>query len=255
MFVLKDFEKSKNISKTSKKFKISKKTIYRWREEYLYKDKIAPIKQKDRDCSRSGRKSIITDKEDFINFIELNPLLNQQEIALQYGKKINKELKEWHIAYAFKKFKITRKKISQQFKESNEKECQAFTDKICQEDKDKIIYIDESYCRKEDAQKYGYSLRGKPIIKKIAGGSRKTIGIIAGLLKNKIVAPLCFEGYCHAPTFEHWFENELAKKIPPEHIFVMDNASIHNKKRLSLIAEKYGHKVFFCPHIHHNLIK
>jgi len=35
--------------------------------------------------------------------------------------------------------------------------------------------------------------------------------------------------------------------LPPNCSAVLDNGSFHNKKRLKLLAEKYGHKIIFLP--------
>ena len=50
-----------------------------------------------------------------------------------------------------------------------------------------------------------------------------------------------------AQLFEHWFEFCLIPQLKPASTAVMDNASFDNKKRLALIAEKYGHRVLFLP--------
>jgi len=47
--------------------------------------------------------------------------------------------------------------------------------------------------------------------------------------------------------FEHWFEFCLIPLLPPVSTAILDNASCHNKKRLSLLAHKYGRKIIFLP--------
>ena len=47
--------------------------------------------------------------------------------------------------------------------------------------------------------------------------------------------------------FEYWFEFCLIPQSPACSTFVLDNASLHSKKRLTLLAEKYGHKIIFLP--------
>ena len=50
-----------------------------------------------------------------------------------------------------------------------------------------------------------------------------------------------------AQLFEYWFEFCLLPQLKPASTAVMDNASFHNKKRLTLLTQKYGHKVLFLP--------
>ena len=49
-----------------------------------------------------------------------------------------------------------------------------------------------------------------------------------------------------ASLFEKWFEEELLKKLPKEHI-IMDNAAFHKKEILQNLAGKYSQKLILLP--------
>lgn len=248
ILVLKKMKKVKNAQKVAKEFDISVSTVRRWVEEDTWLGKRSGIKQKDRDCSKSGRKPAINNLDEFEKLVDENNTCTQEQIAEKYEEKFKKQVTVSQVRVALKKLKITRKKITKQYKESDAQACEKFEKKIKKQNPEKNVYIDESYMRENDSSQYGYAKRGKKVQIKIQGKKRKTRGIIAGLLNNKIITPMCFEGSCHAQTFEYWFENELASKLSPGYNFIMDNASIHNKKRVQKIAKKYNHKVFFYPH-------
>ncbi len=50
-----------------------------------------------------------------------------------------------------------------------------------------------------------------------------------------------------ASVFEDWFEEELLKKLPNDHVIIMDNAAFHKKEVLYQIAKKYSQRLIFLP--------
>ena len=50
-----------------------------------------------------------------------------------------------------------------------------------------------------------------------------------------------------ASVFEDWFEEELLKKLPKDHVIIMDNAAFHKKEVLYQIAKKYSQELIFLP--------
>ena len=47
--------------------------------------------------------------------------------------------------------------------------------------------------------------------------------------------------------FEFWFENYLLPSIPDNSVIVLDNASFHNKSRLSTLISHSNKKIIFLP--------
>ena len=50
-----------------------------------------------------------------------------------------------------------------------------------------------------------------------------------------------------AAVFENWFEEELLKKLPKDHVIIMDNAAFHKKEVLYQIVKKYSQELIFLP--------
>ena len=50
-----------------------------------------------------------------------------------------------------------------------------------------------------------------------------------------------------ASVFEDWFEEELLKKLPKDHVIIMDNAVFHKKEVLQNLAGKYPQELIFLP--------
>ena len=53
-----------------------------------------------------------------------------------------------------------------------------------------------------------------------------------------MLAPHTYSGTMKASVFEDWFEEELLKKLPKDHVIIMDNAAFHKKEVLYQIAKK-----------------
>ena len=52
----------------------------------------------------------------------------------------------------------------------------------------------------------------------------------------------------NASLFENRFEEELLKKLPKDHVIIMDNAACHKKEVLYQIAKKYySQELIFLP--------
>lgn len=92
-----------------------------------------------------------------------------------------------------------------------------------------------------------YSARGVKVAGKVSDKKFKKTSIIATKTCRDIIAPLQYQGSMDSVLFEHWFEFYLIPLLLPNSTAVLDNASFHNKKRLVVPAEKYGHKIIFLP--------
>ena len=62
-----------------------------------------------------------------------------------------------------------------------------------------------------------------------------------------MLAPHTYSGTMKAAVFEDWFEEELLKKLPKDHVIIMDNAAFHKKKVLYQISKKYSQELIFLP--------
>ncbi len=71
--------------------------------------------------------------------------------------------------------------------------------------------------------------------------------IIAGLLGNKAIAPMVFNGSCNMELFETWVEQFLIKELKPGQYIVMDNAAFHKSKKVQELIESVGCGVIFLP--------
>ena len=62
-----------------------------------------------------------------------------------------------------------------------------------------------------------------------------------------MLAPHTYSGTMKASVFEDWFEEELLKNLPKDHVIIMDNAAFHKKEVLQNLDGKYSQKLIFLP--------
>lgn len=112
---------------------------------------------------------------------------------------------------------------------------------------EKLVYIDESGIEMTICKDKCWSPKGAPILEKTSGKYYERTNIIAGLRKNKAIAPMVFNGSCNTKLFEGWVEKFLIKELEPGQYVVMDNASFHKSQKTKDLIESVGCQIIFLP--------
>lgn len=110
-----------------------------------------------------------------------------------------------------------------------------------------LVYIDESGIEMTICKDSGWSSKGSPISAKKSGKYYERTNIIAGLVNNKSIAPMVFNGSCNTNTFNTWVEHFLIKELKPGQYVVMDNAAFHKSQKTKELIESVGCKIIFLP--------
>ena len=71
------------------------------------------------------------------------------------------------------------------------------------------------------------------------------LNVVAALCEQRVLAPLCYEHTTTGEFFEDWFGEELLRCVPVGCTVVMDNASVHRKKKLYALVEGTGVSLLF----------
>ena len=96
-------------------------------------------------------------------------------------------------------------------------------------------------------RQYARSKRGERVNIRISGKRHARIGLVAAQREGTLFASHTYSGTMKASVFEEWFEEELLKKLPKDHVIIMDNAAFHKKEVLYQIAKKYSQRLIFLP--------
>ena len=113
--------------------------------------------------------------------------------------------------------------------------------------REKLVYIDESGIEMTICKDRGWSEKGSAISAKKSGRYYERTNIIAGLVNNKSIAPMVFNGACNTELFNSWVEKFLIKELRAGQFVVMDNASFHKSRKTRGLIESVGCKVIFLP--------
>jgi len=109
------------------------------------------------------------------------------------------------------------------------------------------VYVDEAGVEDTLEYAYGWSLRGTRCWGERLGHRTQRVSMAAAWCRGQVIAPLTFEGYCDSALIESWFERELAPRLVPGQVVILDNARFHRGKRLREILAQVGCSLLFLP--------
>ncbi len=109
--------------------------------------------------------------------------------------------------------------------ESDEEKREDYLKEIEEISQENIVYLDESGIDVNACKDRGWGKVGKPLKAKKSGKYYQRINIIAGLNRNKSIAPFVFTGTCNTELFNLWVEKFLLPELKPGQIVVLDNPS------------------------------
>jgi transposase len=99
--------------------------------------------------------------------------------------------------------------------------------------------------------RHGRAARGVKVEATKRGRKFRRLNVIAAEIVRQDgvsgLAPACYTGATTAELFETWFEFFLLPELEVGSVIIMDNASFHRKKALSIIAEQRGFSLLFLP--------
>lgn len=114
-------------------------------------------------------------------------------------------------------------------------------------DNQTIVYVDESGIELNSVKDRGWGKKGMVLRGKKSGKYYQRTNIISGLVNNKPIAPMVFNGSCDTNLFESWVAEFLTKELMPGQIVVMDNATFHKSNKTRELIEAKGCTVVFLP--------
>jgi transposase len=96
-------------------------------------------------------------------------------------------------------------------------------------------------------REYGRAPRGQKIYQDVAGSRRGRTSILAAYDREKLVAPILFDGSCNSDVFNEWLEKYFLPTIQEGSVLIFDNASFHKSAETLEIIEKFNCELIFLP--------
>ena len=110
-----------------------------------------------------------------------------------------------------------------------------------------LVYIDESGIELTICKDRGWGKKSEKLVAKKSGKYYERTNIIAGLVNNKSIAPMVFNGSCNTDVFNSWVEHFLIKELKIGQVVIMDNASFHKSQKTRELIESVGCRIIFLP--------
>jgi transposase len=123
--------------------------------------------------------------------------------------------------------------------EASEEKRNAYQEAIKDIAPESLVYIDESGIELTICKDRGWG--------KKSGKYYERTNIVAGLVNNKAIAPMVFNGSCNTQLFEAWVAQFLIKELQPGQVVIMDNASFHKSQRTRELIESVSCRIIFLP--------
>ena len=110
-----------------------------------------------------------------------------------------------------------------------------------------LVYVDETGFSPTTYRPYGRAPKGKSIIGYRASAQRPRTSLLGGYLKNKLIAPMLFDGTCNTIIFNEWLRHFMLPNLTRPSVIILDNAAFHKARSTLTLIKEAGHRLLFLP--------
>jgi transposase len=111
----------------------------------------------------------------------------------------------------------------------------------------RLIFIDETWCSTNMARRYGRSPRGTKAVAAVPHGHWKISTFVAGLCADGIMAPFVFDCAMNGNIFRQYVRDMLAPLLRPGDVVVADNLAAHKVAGVREFIEARGATLLYLP--------
>ncbi|MCR4623866.1 MAG: IS630 family transposase [Alphaproteobacteria bacterium] len=133
------------------------------------------------------------------------------------------------------------------YKEADPKKRKKFTEFVKKQDKNRLVFVDESGIDRHLHREYCRAPKGKQVYEAVPGWKFDRCSIVAGKCGKEVLAPFGYYGTCNSELFLKWVKEMLVPNLKKNQIVIMDNASIHKSPKIREAIEKAGCSLVYQP--------
>lgn len=111
----------------------------------------------------------------------------------------------------------------------------------------RLVFIDETSVKTNLVRLRGRAPRGERLYSPAPFGRWRTQTFIAGLTQDSLVAPWIVDGAMNGDAFDAYVETQLAPRLEPRTVVILDNLSTHKSPRAAAALRKRGCWLLFLP--------
>jgi transposase len=142
---------------------------------------------------------------------------------------------------------VDTKKKTLEASERKEEKRREWREKAKDLDVNKCRFIDETGSNRALTRRYARAPKGKRVRDSIPRNRGKNVTLISDLSLTGLGELFIIEGAANGDLFEAYVEYILAPTLHPGEIVMMDNLSIHKRKKVRELIEAQGCQLLFLP--------
>jgi transposase len=114
-------------------------------------------------------------------------------------------------------------------------------------DPEQLVFVDESGTNISLTRVYGWAPQHRRATGSVPRNHGKNLTLVAALRPDGVHEPWLIEGAMDTATFEWYITEQLAPRLRPGQVVVMDNLSAHKADRIRQAIEARGCQLLFLP--------
>ena len=111
----------------------------------------------------------------------------------------------------------------------------------------RLVFLDETAVKTNLTRLRGRAPLGERLYGAAPFGKWRTQTFIAGLTSQDLIAPWIIEGAMNRPAFETYIETQLAPRLKPGTVVILDNLSTHKSPRAAEALKQAKSWFLFLP--------
>jgi transposase len=114
-------------------------------------------------------------------------------------------------------------------------------------DPQQFVFVDESGTHTSLTRLYGWAPHDRRASGSVPRNHGKNTTLVAALTPDGLLEPWLIEGAMDTATFAWYIRDELAPRLRPGQVVVLDNLSAHKAERIRQVIEARGCSLLFLP--------
>ena len=221
--------------------------VTRFRETGLVLKKSHPSR-------RAFRKLTMGVEMTILHIVLRRPGIYLHEVARELNETLGAEVALSTICMFLKKCGFTRQKLRLSAIQRDSFLHLQFVSEVSLYDRDMMIFLDETGSdRRNSIRKYGYSIRGRPLVSEKLLVRGKRIPAIAFMSVNGMLDCKTVRGSVDGAIFYDFVQTSLIHQLMPfdgrnpHSVVILDNCSIHHMEETVRMIQEVGAIVHFLP--------
>jgi len=131
--------------------------------------------------------------------------------------------------------------------ERNEAARSAWRGAVATRDAEQVVFVDESSTHTSLTRRYGWAPHDQRATGSVPRTHGKTTTLVTALTPEGLREPWLIEGAMTTETFEWYITQELAPRLQPGQVVVLDKLSVHKAASIRQAIEARGCELLFLP--------